>query len=90
MAKVAKGSSGLVGDDEGVANKLDYGTEYGRVDQIKAGLYQAVNGTIPLAHSPGLCYSASLMKFALKITLLTYGKYRIKQRDFWCTICKEV
>ncbi|KAF8011914.1 hypothetical protein BT93_I0135 [Corymbia citriodora subsp. variegata] len=44
MAKVAKGSSGLVGDDEGVANKLDYGTEYGRVDQIKAYLYQAVNG----------------------------------------------
>ncbi|XP_048128102.1 fibrillin-5, chloroplastic isoform X1 [Rhodamnia argentea] len=44
MAKVAKGSSGLVGDDEGVANELDYGTEYGRVDQIKAGLYQAVHG----------------------------------------------
>ncbi|KAK3411493.1 hypothetical protein EUGRSUZ_I00244 [Eucalyptus grandis] len=44
MAKVAKGSSGLVGDDEGVANELVYGTEYGRVDQIKACLYQALDG----------------------------------------------
>ncbi|XP_030461994.2 fibrillin-5, chloroplastic isoform X1 [Syzygium oleosum] len=44
MAKVAKGSSGLVGDNEGVANELDYATEYSTVDQIKACLYQALNG----------------------------------------------
>lgn len=52
MAKVAKGSSGLVGDNEGVANELDYATEYSTVDQIKACLYQALNGTSPLAFCP--------------------------------------